>query len=238
MTTTYKAAVILAGGQGTRLYPFTLNLPKPLLPLGDYPILEVIVKQLQNQGFSRIVMAVNHQANLIMDYFGNGSKWGLHIDYSIEKKVLGTMGPLTIIRDLPNDFLVMNGDILTDLNYLLLHENHVANGSMFTIASHAVSEVSPYGVLHTDHTGEVVNFEEKPIRSSLVSMGVYVLNASLISLIPMNKRFGFDELVLSCLKNGRPVVTSEYLGYWRDLGTPEDYKLAQEEFTEGPGRFI
>ena len=114
-----KRAVILAGGKGTRLRPYTIVLPKPLMPIGDYPILEVIVKQLVQHDFTHITMAVNHQAEIIKAFFGDGTKWGIKIDYSLEDKPLSTMGPLKNLNDLPNDFLVMNGDILTDLNYSL-----------------------------------------------------------------------------------------------------------------------
>ena len=112
-----KRAVILAGGKGTRLRPYTIVLPKPLMPIGEYPILEVIVRQLKNNNFSHITMAVNHQAEIIQAFFGDGSKWGLKIDYSLEDKVLSTMAPLKLIKDLPDNFLVMNGDVLTDLNF-------------------------------------------------------------------------------------------------------------------------
>src|SRR5207247_1061272 len=120
-----KRAVILAGGKGTRLRPYTVVLPKPLMPIGDYPILEVVVRQLAGSGFDRITMAVNHQAELIKAFFGDGSKWGISIDYSLEDKPLGTMGPLRLIDDLPNDFLVMNGDILTDLDFAAFFGRHV-----------------------------------------------------------------------------------------------------------------
>ena len=131
-----KRAVILAGGKGTRLWPYTIVLPKPLMPIGEYPILEVIVRQLKNNGFSHITMAVNHQAEIIQAFFGDGAKWELRIDYSLEDKLLSTMAPLKLIKDLPDDFLVMNGDVLTDLNFSKFYQNHTENKNIFTISSY------------------------------------------------------------------------------------------------------
>ena len=131
-----KRAVILAGGKGTRLWPYTIVLPKPLMPIGEYPILEVIVRQLKNNGFSHITMAVNHQAEIIQAFFGDGAKWELRIDYSLEDKLLSTMAPLKLIKDLPDDFLVMYGDVLTDLNFSKFYQNHTENKNIFTISSY------------------------------------------------------------------------------------------------------
>ena len=130
-----KHAVILAGGRGTRLRPYTLVLPKPLMPIGEYPILEVIVKQLVKHGFTSITMAVNHQADLIKAFFGDGSKWNIRISYSLENQPLGTMGPLKLMNDLPENFLVMNGDILTDLSFSKFYESHINSNKIFTISS-------------------------------------------------------------------------------------------------------
>ena len=128
-------AILLAGGKGTRLRPYTVVLPKPLVPVGEFPILEIIVRQLARAGFDRITMAVNHQAELIKAFFGDGSKWSMSIDYSLEDKPLGTMGPLKLIPDLPADFLVMNGDVLTDLNYGAFFDYHIDRKGVFTISS-------------------------------------------------------------------------------------------------------
>jgi NDP-sugar pyrophosphorylase family protein len=131
-----KRAIILAGGKGTRLRPYTVVLPKPLMPIGEYPILEVVIRQLINYGFDHITLAVNHQAELIKAFFGDGSKWNIKIDYSLEDQPLGTMGPLKLIKDLPKNFLVMNGDILTDLNFSEFYDNHSNNKELFTISSY------------------------------------------------------------------------------------------------------
>ena len=142
-----KRAIILAGGKGTRLRPYTIALPKPLMPVGDYPILEVVIRQLSDSGFDHITITVNHQAELIKNLFGDGSKWNVKIDYSIEDIPLGTMGPLKLIKNLPKNFLVMNGDILTDLDYSSLYEKHQLENSLFTISSYLRSHKVDYGVL-------------------------------------------------------------------------------------------
>src|SRR5882672_5273675 len=126
-----KRAVILAGGMGTRLRPYTIAIPKPLMPIGDLPILEIIVRQLAARRFERITLAVNHQADILRAYFGDGRKWNIDIDYSLETEPLGTMGPLKVIKDLPEDFLVMNGDVLTDLDYAAFADAHVRQGRLF-----------------------------------------------------------------------------------------------------------
>ena len=135
MSTTTDRAVILAGGMGTRLRPYTVVLPKPLMPIGQYPILEVVVRQLARHGFRRVTMAVNHQADLIRAFFGDGARWGLEIDYSLESVPLSTIGPLKLVKDLPERFLLMNGDVLTDLNFRDLCDAHVSGGRLFTIAA-------------------------------------------------------------------------------------------------------
>src|SRR5690606_5708910 len=144
-----KRAVILAGGRGTRLKPYTVVLPKPLMPIGDYPILEVVVRQLTRCGFDHITLAVNHQAELIKAFFGDGHRWGLNIDYSLEDQPLATMGPLKLISDLPQDFLVMNGDILTDMDFGKFHDEHVNQGNLFTISSYRREHGIDYGVLES-----------------------------------------------------------------------------------------
>lgn len=224
-----KKAVILAGGKGTRLKPYTLVLPKPLMPLGEYPILEVIIKQLANHDFKEITLAVNHQANLIKAFFGDGSQWGVNIDYSLEETPLGTMGPLKLLSDLPQDFLVMNGDILTNLNYSHFYQNHIENSSLFSISSTKRFLHSDYGVLH--ETGRVLTgFEEKPVFACKVSMGIYMLNKKVLDFIPDGRPFGFDHLMSALLAKQQKVRVNEFEGHWLDIGREEDYRKAVEEF--------
>ncbi|EMJ65024.1 MULTISPECIES: sugar phosphate nucleotidyltransferase [Leptospira] len=225
-----KRAIILAGGKGTRLRPYTTVLPKPLMPIGEYPILEVIVKQLVSSGFTHITMAVNHQAQLIQAFFQNGSKWNAKIDYSLEDKPLGTMGPLKLILDLPSDFLVMNGDVLTDINFSAFYKAHVESKSIFTISSKKRKQLIDYGVLETDSRGLLTGFREKPAQDYEVSMGVYMVNQAALEFIPKGSVFGFDNLMLKLIEINKPILVRPHDGYWLDIGRPDDYEKAIDEF--------
>ena len=225
-----RRAVILAGGKGTRLRPYTVVLPKPLMPVGEFPILEVIIRQLARSGYSRVTLAVNHQAELIKAFFGNGDKWALDIDYSLEDRPLGTMGPLKLIRDLPEKFLVMNGDTLTDLNYGAFYDRHVPEADLFSISSHVREHVVDYGVLETDPNGRLVAFREKPHLTYEVSMGVYMCSRELLEYIPAGESFGFDQLMLDLIRVGKPARVVRHSGYWLDIGRPDDYAQAIEDF--------
>jgi len=233
-----KRAVILAGGKGTRLRPYTISLPKPLVPVGETPILEIIVKQLAAHGFSRITMAVNHQAEIIKAFFQDGAKWGVRIDYSLEDKPLSTMAPLKLVRDLPDHFLVMNGDILTDLDYAAFHHAHVERNAIFTISSHVREEMIDYGVLQTDAQGHLTGFHEKPRNTYEVSMGIYMVSRRAVDLIPPDVAFGFDHLMLQLISAGTLPDVRRYSGYWLDIGRPDDYARAIEEFEKDPARFM
>ncbi|HVJ39330.1 MAG TPA: sugar phosphate nucleotidyltransferase [Stenotrophomonas sp.] len=227
-----KRAVVLAGGKGTRLRPYTIALPKPLMPIGEYPILEVIIRQLRKEGFEHITLAVNHQADLFRAFFGDGSKWGLKIDYSLESKALSTMGPLKLIEDLPEDFLVMNGDILTDIAYGQFLADHIAGQRLFTISASARNQRIDYGVLKTNAEGLLVGFEEKPSIPFLVSMGVYALSRRVLDAIPVDQAYGFDDLVLGYLADGKGVNAVPHHGYWLDIGRPDDYERAIDDWPE------
>ena len=227
-----KHVVILAGGKGSRLKPYTVSMPKPLVPLGDKPILEIVIEKLKSHGFTRVTLTVNHMADIIVAFFGDGSKWGVNIDYTLEDKPLSTMGPLSLVKDLPENFLVMNGDVLTDLNYGDFYDEHVKSKSIFTIGSSRRVDTIDYGVLHCDNEKKLMNFEEKPKSNFLVSMGVYVVNKKVLEFIPKNTFFGFDHLMHVLLDNKIPVEVYEYPGYWLDIGRPKDYELAIEKVKE------
>jgi NDP-mannose synthase len=224
-----KRAIILAGGKGTRLKPYTISLPKPLVPVGEYPILEIIIRQLKQNGFDRVTITINHFADIIKAFFGNGEKWGLTIDYSLESMPLSTMGPLTLIDDLPDNFLVMNGDILTDLDFNNFYDNHVENKSNFTISSHRRVDKVDYGVLIQNSLSELVKFEEKPKKEYLVSMGVYMVNKQVVQYIPKNHFFGFDHLMEKLILLKEYPKIFEFKGYWLDIGRPDDYEKAINE---------
>lgn len=221
-----KEAVILAGGRGTRLYPYTAVLPKPLMPVGDYCILEVILKQLADCGFSKVTLAVNHQASLIQALIGNGKKYGLKVSYSLETKSLSTMGPLKLLKNLPENFLVMNGDILTDLNYGNFYKEHVKSKNLFTISAYRREHKIDYGILEVDKKNHLTGFKEKPVESYLVSMGIYMLNKKVLSHIPSNTPFGFDHLMYHLLDKEKTVAVREHEGKWLDIGRPDDFAMA------------
>ena len=225
-----RRAVILAGGRGTRLHPYTVALPKPLMPVGDKAVLEIIIRQLSAAGFDHITLAVNHQAEILMAVFGDGKKLSVKIDYSLETMPLGTMGPLRLVQDLPENFLVMNGDILTDLDFDAFFSNHVKNEELMTISASRREQVIDYGVLKLDGIGVLSGFEEKPRIPYLVSMGIYCLNRKILSHIPDGKAYGFDSLVLNLLDLNQPSRVVEHKGYWLDIGRPDDYQRASDEW--------
>ena len=225
-----KRAVVLAGGKGTRLKPYTITLPKPLVPVGDdMPVLEIIIRQLRSHGFNHITLAVNHMSEIIKAFFGDGSKWDVKIDYSEESKPLGTMGPLKNIIDLPENFLVMNGDIITDLNYGSFYAEHSKGKSIFTISSFERNEQVDYGVL-TSEKGSLKELSEKPLIKYEVSMGVYMLSKKVLDFIPKNQEFGFDQLMYKLLKNKNKVSVKKHAKYWLDIGRPSDYQIAINDY--------
>jgi NDP-sugar pyrophosphorylase family protein len=233
-----KEAVILAGGKGTRLRPYTVVLPKPLMPIGDMPILEVIIRQLANHGFSKVTLAVNHQAEIIKAFFHDGAKWNIKIEYSNEDQPLGTMGPLRNIDSLPENFLVMNGDILTDLDYSKFYETHVAKNNIFTISSYMRVQPVDYGVLVPDSNRLLEGFIEKPRYSYEVSMGVYMMSKRALNFVPENKEYGFDKLMLELIAAKQPAAVERFEGYWLDIGRPDDYAQAIDEFDKLREQFV
>lgn len=223
-------AVILAGGKGTRLRPYTTNIPKPMVPLGEMAIMEVVLRQLAASGCQKVTVAVNRLAQLIMAYFGDGSKWGLEIDYSVEDSPLGTIGPLKLLPNLPDDFLVMNGDILTDLDFGKFFQAHLGSGAMATIATYERNVNIDFGVLKFREDHRIVEFVEKPTEQFCVSMGIYAFSRRILEFVPENQQFGFDHLMLTMIERGLDVRAYPYHGYWLDIGRPDDYDRANEEF--------
>ncbi len=230
-------AVILAGGKGTRLAPYTVAFPKPLMPLGDTPILEIVVRQLEHFGFTRVTMAVGHLAELIQAFFGDGAKFGVAIDYSREDRPLGTAGPLRLIPDLTEDFLVMNGDLLTDLDYGEFLRRHREQGNDATIGVYGRDVKIDLGVLERDGEGRIVDYREKPVLTYDVSMGVYAFSPAILEHIP-DGYFDFPDLVLEMIRRGRTVRGYPFDGLWLDIGRQEDYGRAVETFAAERGRFL
>jgi NDP-mannose synthase len=232
-----KRAVILAGGKGTRLRPYTVVLPKPLMPIGELPILEVIIKQLVDAGFEHITLAVNHQAEIIKAFFMDGSKWGIHIDYSSEDRPLGTMGPLKLIKDLPEDFLVMNGDVLTNLDFSKFFDSHIKQKRIFTISSYVREQTVDYGVLETLN-GKLNSLQEKPLMQYEVSMGVYMMSKNALEYIPSDAMYGFDNLMYDLITADHHVEVKVFQGYWLDIGRPDDYETAIDVFEKDSSLFL
>ncbi len=220
--------VILAGGKGTRLRPYTTVLPKPLMPVGDMPILEILIRQLVDSGATHVTIAVGYLANLIQAFFGDGQRFGIQIDYSFEEMPLGTMGPLRLIKNLPENFLVMNGDVLTDLDFGRFFEQHRKDQNIYTISSYRRQVHSDFGVLHVNDKGLLTGFEEKPKYDLEVSMGVYAMNRAVLDAIPAGIPFGFDHLMLKLIEQNRLPRVVCHDGQWLDIGRAEDYDKAQD----------
>lgn len=226
-------AVILAGGKGTRLKPYTTFIPKPLVPIGDeMPILEVVLRQLAHCGFNHITLAVNHLSNLIMAFFGDGSRWGLKIDYSLEDKPLSTIGPLTLINDLPDNFLVMNGDILTNLDYRAFYEDHVLNSNDVTVSVYKRDSKIDFGVLKYNDANCITDFVEKPVYHFDVSMGVYCINRKIVDQLRKGEPYGFDNLMIDGINKKHKLSARPFDGFWLDIGRPDDYDSANIKFPE------
>jgi NDP-sugar pyrophosphorylase family protein len=216
-------AVILAGGQGRRLAPYTTILPKPLMPIGEIPILEVILRQLRRAGFDDVTMAVGYLAELLMAYFGDGGKLGVRIRYSHEEQPLGTAGPLGLVAGLTDPFLVMNGDLLTTLDYRALWDYHHACAAIATVATFQRDVKIDLGVVQTDDDHWVTGYIEKP---------------KVLGHIPSQQRMDLPELILKLLAAGRRVAAYPFRGTWLDIGRPEDYDQAVAEFEQHRAEFL
>jgi len=232
-----KRAIILAGGKGTRLKPYTISLPKPLVPVGDMPILEIIIRKLTKSGFDHITITVNHMAEIIRAFCGDGSKWGTFIDYSLEEKPLSTMGPIKLIKDLPENFLILNGDVLTDLDFNDFYIKHVEENNIFTVSAYSREQKVDYGVLEVGADDKLVNFVEKPRTLYKVSMGIYMANKKILEFIPENQLYGFDHLMLDLIKFQHPASVKVHSGYWLDIGRPDDYEQACKDVEENKIQF-
>ena len=231
--------VILAGGKGTRLAPYTTIFPKPLVPIGDRPILEIIIRQLAGQGLGDIVLSIGHLGELIEAYFHNGRRNipGLRLNYFRENEPLGTAGSLAMIPGLDETFLTMNGDILTTLDYQALIRYHREQHAALTIAMHRKDVKIDLGVLETNDEGKLVSYNEKPLYSFDVSMGIYVYEPRVLKYIPKGEYMDFPDLVRVLLDNGETVAGFHSQDYWLDIGRREDYELAQQEFDSRAAEF-
>jgi NDP-sugar pyrophosphorylase family protein len=225
-------AVILAGGKGTRLRPYTVSLPKPLVPVGDRPVLETILAQLKRTGFERVTISTGHLAGLIEAYFGDGKRFGIAIDYVFEDVPLNTAGALKLLPDIDEDLLVMNGDVLTDLDFAAFLAGHTASGAVATAAAFRRTSRIDFGVLESDEAGKLVDYIEKPEYHFLVSMGVNALSPGALEHIAPGEALGMPDLMLRLRDAGDIVRVVRHEGYWLDIGRPEDLERAQVDFDE------
>jgi NDP-sugar pyrophosphorylase family protein len=231
-------AVVLAGGKGTRLAPYSKILPKPLMPIGDMPILEVLLRQIKRAGIDEVIVTVGHLAKLLCAFFQDGERLGLKIRYSYEEHPLGTAGPLSLVGGLDDTFLVTNGDVLTTLNFHTLVEYHRSKGAIITIASHVRHVRIDFGVIRTNLNNEIVGYIEKPTNELLVSMGVYVFEPRVLPYIEYNEYLDLPDLVLKLIAAGERVQTYPYEGYWMDLGRVDDYEHAAQDFETMKDQFL
>jgi NDP-mannose synthase len=227
-------AIVLAGGLGTRLLPYTTVLPKPLMPIGDRPVLDIVIRQLKRDGFDRITIATGHLAELIEAFFGNGERHGVQIDYFREDEPLGTVGSLALIGGLADeDFLVMNGDVLTDMSYATLMDQHRDSDALVTIAAHRRNIQVSLGIMRFEDDADetrLTNYIEKPTSEFDASMGVYCFSPAALPYLAAGEHIDFPELILRLIARGEVVRGHRQDCFWLDVGRPEDYAQAQDEF--------
>lgn len=231
-------AIVLAGGKGTRLAPYTKILPKPLMPIGDMPILEVLLRQMKAAGIQDVILTVGHLSELLRAFFQDGHQLGMHIGYSYEQCPLGTAGPIALISNLDETFLVTNGDVLTTMRLHDLIDFHHEQHAAATIAVHRRTIKIDLGVVQSDGTPRINGYVEKPTIDYCVSMGVYVFEPQVVNYIPKGEYLDFPDLVKKLIAAGEKVVGYQFEGYWEDLGRPDDYERATMDFDKMRAQFL
>lgn len=231
-------AVILAGGRGVRLKPFTMVIPKPLLPVGELPIVEVVLRQLAAMGAKRVAMMLGYMAQLFIASFGDGSRWGVNIEYYVEDEPQGTAGSLRMIKDPEPHLLVMNADILTTLDYRKIVEFHRDRNAWGTIATTKRRAHIDYGVIVKSGDGLLGEYREKPVLEYDVSMGINVISSKCISYIPPDTKYDIPDLMTALVSDRKRVLCYDTDCYWRDIGRFEDYEQASADFAREPGVFL
>lgn len=230
--------VVLAGGKGARLRPYTTVFPKPLMPIGDMPILEVVLRQLKSFGFEKITLSVNHLADLIRTFFGDGSRLRLDISYCMEDKPLGTAGSLSLVDNLTDTFLVVNGDLLTTIDYSSMVKHHIDSCSVATIGVFPREVKIDFGVLELGRKGELIEYKEKPRFKYIVSMGVNVLDKSVLDFIPQGDYLDMPALMTNLKNQGKTVLTYRSNCEWLDIGRADDYETAIESFERSRDKYL
>ena len=231
-------AILLAGGRGARLGPYTAVLPKPLVPLGDVPVLEILLRRLRMHGMTNLAVCTGHLAELIMAFFGDGERFGVRLHYTREDKPLGTAGPIRNVENLGDPFVVMNGDLLTTLDLTALLDNHRASDADATIAVHPREVQIDFGVMDVGPDDLLREYREKPVHHFNVSMGVYVFKRWVLDLITPNERLDIPELVTRIQEQGGRVACYRSDCHWLDIGRPDDYARAQEQFERDRSVFL
>jgi NDP-sugar pyrophosphorylase family protein len=231
-------AVVMAGGKGTRLAPYTKILPKPLMPIGDMPILEVLLRQMKSAGVDDVTLTVGHLSGLLRAFFQGGEQWGLNIRYCYEDVPLGTVGSLAKIDYLDETFLMTNGDVLTNINFRELVDFHKSQGAIATIGMHRREVRIDFGVLQVNDGSNVVGILEKPTYDYLVSMGIYIFEPTVIKYIPKGEYLDFPDLIKALIAAGEKVAGYNFDGYWQDLGRPDDYEQATKDFDHMRAQFL
>jgi len=222
--------VLLAGGKGLRLRPYTTILPKPLLPIGDKPILEHLLNHLRIGGFDKVYLCVGYLSSLIRAYFGDGTNWGVKIEYVEEEEPLGTAGPLSLLPAMHGPFLVLNGDLVTNLDFRDIVKCHIESGSLLTIGVHKLDYRLPLGFLEINDRNRIVDYIEKPVRTYNVSMGIYVCDPAVLGYLRKNSYMDFPELTQTLLRDNGTVTPYFNDALWLDVGRPEEYERAAELF--------
>jgi len=224
--------VLMVGGLGTRLRPLTDNMPKPMLHVGGRPILETIIDKFVSYGFINIVLCVNYKSDMIQNYFGDGSKYGINIEYVFEEKRMGTAGALSLLKSKPDEpFFVMNGDLLTNVNFEHLLDYHLANNSMATMCVREYDFQVPFGVVELENE-KIKSIEEKPTHNFFVSAGIYMLSPDAIDLIPKNEFYDMPTLFEKIIKLKKNAISFPIREYWLDIGRIEEFEKANNEYHE------
>lgn len=231
-------AVVLAGGKGTRLAPYTRIIPKPMMPIGDKAILEVMLYQMHRAGINDIILTVGHLAGLMRAYFQDGTQYGVNICYSFEDHPLGTAGPLGLINGLDETFMVCNGDVLTTLDIQELIKFHKQNQGVATIASHQRQVNIDLGVIQTNGDHTIIGYQEKPTIDYIVSMGIYIFEPTVLQYIQKGQYLDFPDLIKILVAEKKKVLAYPFDGYWEDLGRADDYEQANIDFEQMRSLFL
>lgn len=222
--------VLMVGGLGTRLRPLTEDTPKPMLKVGNKPILQTIVEKFAEYGYTNIVMCVNYKSHVIQDYFGDGSEFGVNIEYILEEQRMGTAGALSLLREKPTEpFFVMNGDLLTNVNFEHLHDFHLSNNSLGTMCVREYDFQVPYGVVNIDGS-KILSIEEKPVHKFFVSAGIYMLSPDALEYIPANEFYDMPTLFDKFISEKKNAISFPLREYWLDIGRMSDFERANSEY--------